>query len=405
MNKVRPAAYCVLLVFAVTFTGVVLVRAQTTMIALDPANYVAHRIGENFTMNIVVMNVQDLGGWQAGISWNPNVISLVGHPKEGPFLKANGQTLFLYSPAVNGTIKEISSNLFSASGVNGSGVIATLVFNITKQTVDTPIILINSVLSGPTPAAGGSAMSIGHQVDNATVTLIVNNQTLVANAGSDQTVNQGAEVILNGSRTFSPDPNATNYTWTFTDGTLRTLRGVVVGYTFNVPGIYNVTLTAQDSEGNSSTDTTMVTVRDTTLPVPKITIAGYAPGQPIPAGKLVTFNGSGSTDVYSVILNYVWDMGDGSPSVNSETLPHAYSNPGDYPVSLTVGDAAGNNATTTATIYVVGSNVNASLNLPSYVLWVLAIITAFALGGSVFWLRRHSSMFSERREEVEPSAQ
>lgn len=401
MNKTCLAACFALLVFAVTVTSVVPVRAETTILALDPAAYVAHKIGENFTINIVVTNVEDLGGWQAGISWDPNVIGLIGHPKEGPFLKAYGQTLFLYSRAVNGTIKEMSSNLFSASGVTGSGIIATLVFNITRKTVESPIILLNTVLLGPTPATGESQMNIDHQVENATVTLIIGSAP-VANAGGDQTVNQGDEVILNGSRTFSSDPNA-SYTWTFTDGTLRTLPGVIAHYIFNIPGIYNVTLTVQDSEGNS-TDTAEVTVRDTTLPVPRITITGYAPGQPIPAGKLVTFDGSGSTDVYSTIQNYVWEMGDGSPSLNGETLPHAYMYPGAYTVNLTVGDAAGNNATTTATIYVVSTTVNTSFNVPSYVLWVLVIITAFALGGSVFWLRKRGSAFSERREVVESIA-
>jgi PKD repeat protein len=393
MKKRLLTAYGILLVLALTLTGTVLVKAQTTIIAFDPAVYVAHRIGENFTMNIVVTNVQDLCSWEVGISWDPHVLGLIGHPKEGPFLKTNGQTLFLYSPAVNGTIEEISSTLFSASEVTGSGVIATLVFNITKEAVDSPITLFNSVLSAQ--ATGGGQSNIDHEVENATVTLIIG-EAPVANAGEDQAVNQGAEVILNGSKTFSLDPNAT-YTWSFTDGTPKTLQGMIARYTFNIPGTYNVTLTVQDSQGNS-TATTKVTVTDTTPPVPRISIAGYASGQAIPAGKLVTFNGSGSTDVYSTILNYVWNMGDGFPLVNSETLIHAYANPGIYTITLTVGDAAGNNATTTSTIYVAGSNTNTSINLPSYVLGVLTIITALAIGGSIFWLRKHGSAYSERKE-------
>jgi PKD repeat protein len=387
MSKKLLTACCILSVIAVALFSVVPVRAQTTVLGLNPSNYVAHSVGENFTINIVVTDVQNLWSWCVGISWDPTVLSLIGNPLEGPFLKAKGQTLFLPLPAINGTIKELSSTLLSFASASGSGVLATLDFNITKETVESPITLFNTSLLAPLPATGGTNPSIDHQVENATVTLVLG-KAPVANAGQDQTVNQGIQVVLNGSKTSSSDSNA-NYTWSFKDGTQKTLQGMIVNYTFNTPGIYNVMLTVQDSYGNS-TDTTKITVRDTTPPVPKISIQGYSSGQTIPAQQLITFDGSGSTDLYSNIQYYAWEMGDGSASINGNPIVHAYSNPGTYNVTLTVVDAAGNNATATMTVGVIADTTTspASLNLPTYLLGILLVITALAIGGSVFWLRK-----------------
>jgi hypothetical protein len=58
---------------------------------------------------------------------------------------------------------------------------------------------------------------------------------------------------------------------------------------------------------------------------------------------------------------------------------------------MTVVDEAGNNATATTTIDVTLANTTmspASLNLPTYLLGILLAITALAIGGSVFWLRK-----------------
>ncbi len=388
MDKKLLTVCCILSLVAVALFSVVPVRAQTTAIGLNPANYVAHSMGENFTIDITVSNVQNLWSWCVGISWDPNVLSLIGNPLQGPFLKAKGETLFLPLPAINGTINELSCTLLSFDSASGSGVLATLNFNITKETVESPITLFNTTLLAPLPASGGTNPPIDHQVENATVTLILG-KAPVADAGQDQTVSQGTQVVLNGSKTSSMDPNA-NYTWSFKDGTQRTLQGMIVNYTFNTPGTYDIILTVQDSFGNS-TDTTKITVRDTTPPVPKISIHGYSTGQNIPAQQLITFSGSGSADPYSTIKYYAWEMGDGSPTINGDPVVYAYSNPGTYNVTLTVIDAAGNNATTTMAVNVTLANTDASpasLNLPTYVVGILLVITALAIGGSVFWLRK-----------------
>ena len=54
----------------------------------------------------------------------------------------------------------------------------------------------------------------------------------------------------------------------------------------------------------------------------------------------VLFNGTGSSDIDGVIVNYTWDFGDGNIGFGSEVI-HTYTNPGNYTVTLTVTDDKG----------------------------------------------------------------
>ena len=85
------------------------------------------------------------------------------------------------------------------------------------------------------------------------------NETPVANAGPDQTVMQGTDVVLNGSASTG---DIANYTWTFEYGNLRKqLLGQTVAFRFALPGQYNVTLNVTDASGNYSTDLVVITVQ------------------------------------------------------------------------------------------------------------------------------------------------
>ena len=72
----------------------------------------------------------------------------------------------------------------------------------------------------------------------------------VANAGPDQTIEEGAVVTFQGSATtFNMEVN--NYTWTFTyDGDTEMLYGEAPIFFFDIPGNYNVTLNVSDAVGN-----------------------------------------------------------------------------------------------------------------------------------------------------------
>jgi len=401
-EKKLLAACCIISVVALTLFGVLPAKAQTTtIIAFNPANYVATSLGENFTIGITVTDVTNLWEWCVAISWDPSVLNLAAY-NQGTFLKTVGSTFWTPIPPsalANGTISQMACTSLSIpeAGATGSGTLATLTFTILK-TVATQITLSNTSMLAPETGSSGYHPPIDLQVENATaiVTPVLPQKGyIVADAGGrGQTVNQGVLAILNGSQSSTSDPNATTYFWTFTDGTLKTLEGQLVNYTFNTPGTYNVTLFAQNPYGNSS-DWTILTVKDLTPPVARISIQNYIPGQAIVAGQSVLFDSSESTDPYSHIVSYTWDLGDNSPTVSGSGVPttlHSYSNPGTYNVTLTVTDAAGMSATGTFTISVASpSNTTTSstpLNLPTYLLGILSFVTILALAGSIFWLRK-----------------
>ncbi len=112
-------------------------------------------------------------------------------------------------------------------------------------------------------ASVSSAESRTSPGENTANTLALANGTLQANAGPDQTVVQFTEVTLNGSLSTG---DITNYTWNFMYGGLsRNLTGKVTQFIFAEPGTYNVTLTVDDGQGNSSSD--MVTITVTKKPI------------------------------------------------------------------------------------------------------------------------------------------
>jgi len=84
----------------------------------------------------------------------------------------------------------------------------------------------------------------------------------VADAGADQTVDEGDTVTFDGSGS-SDDVGVVNYTWTFTSGgSTVTLYGESPEHTFATAGSYNVTLTVKDAEDQTDTDSMMVTVEE-----------------------------------------------------------------------------------------------------------------------------------------------
>jgi len=79
------------------------------------------------------------------------------------------------------------------------------------------------------------------------------------------------------------------------------------------------------------------------------------------AGKLVTFDGSGSSDAVAhgqngAIVSYLWDFGDLSTPGTDEIVTHDYTSTGDYTVSLTVTDDDSETDTATHNITIVPPN-------------------------------------------------
>ena len=206
-------------------------------------------------------------------------------------------------------------------------------------------------------AAGPSATATWQMVVDAT------NPT--ADAGSDQTVDEGTLVTFDGSAS-TDNVGIANYVWTFTDGTPRTLTGKNPTYIFANPGTYTVTLNVTDAAGNWATDTVVITVskviqpggtgnddKDSQVKEPGDVTkprANAGPDKTAVEDKVVNFDAGNSTD-NAGIVSYTWDFGDGTTGTG-KTVTHTYNASGTYTATLTVTDAAGNSQTDSITVTV-----------------------------------------------------
>lgn len=170
-----------------------------------------------------------------------------------------------------------------------------------------------------------------------------------ADAGLDQIVDQHTIVIFDGSGS-TDNVGIENYTWNFFyDAQERYLFGPNPQFTFDIVGVYTVTLNVSDSEGYWDTDTMDVTVLDVDDPV-----ANAGMDQAQDQHTIVNFDGSGSTDNVG-IDNYTWNFFyDGQQRYLYGPNPQfMFDIVGLYVVTLTVNDSAGNDDTDTMNVTVL----------------------------------------------------
>ena len=227
---------------------------------------------------------------------------------------------------------------------------------------------------GNTSTASGTVQHLYANPGTYTVTLTVTDQagcTSSSQAGEQVTVN-GPKAMFEaqfGWQTFpqgssiqfidtSNQANTMNpvYTWNFGDGTTSTL--VNPTHTYAVPGVYTVTLTAQDGAGGCvSAQTLAVTIQPVTNAFSK-TASYVAPGSCPPVAVQFT-----NTSVN--YISYTWDFGDGETVSNVPDPGHVYQNPGTYIVTLTVLGANGKTTTTIDSVVVVQPGAVLSAAVPA----------------------------------------
>ena len=116
-------------------------------------------------------------------------------------------------------------------------------------------------------------------------------------------------------------------------------------HVYAVPGVYTVTLTAQDGAGGClSVQTLALTIQPVNNAFSK-TAAYVASGSCPPVAVQFT-----NTSVN--YISYTWDFGDGETVSNVPDPSHVYQNPGTYIVTLTVLGANGKTTTTIDSVVV-----------------------------------------------------
>lgn len=96
-------------------------------ISIDPPTVVG-AVGETFSIDMVILNVSDLYGWELKLAWDPHLLNVTA-VVEGSFLSSVGSSFFYYD--VNFTIGCMVIDcilLGDVEGASGDGVLATATF-------------------------------------------------------------------------------------------------------------------------------------------------------------------------------------------------------------------------------------------------------------------------------------
>jgi len=191
-----------------------------------------------------------------------------------------------------------------------------------------------------------------------------------ADAGPDQTVDEGDLVTLDGSFTDPNTEDTHTVLWHMEDSTnvqvVPDSVGDPMSFTPNDNGVYTFSFTVTDNHGAHGSDEVVITVNN----VAPVVSAPYISLQPnsefiLPVVHAIGFEGkfsdAGTADTHTA----VWDWGDSTTSPGavdesggSGTMAdsHTYALPGDYMVTLTVTDDDSGTDSNTMTIHVADTD-------------------------------------------------
>ena len=199
----------------------------------------------------------------------------------------------------------------------------------------------------------------------ATVNPAGGNTPPVARANGPYSGTEGSAIQFSSNGSNDPDGAIVSFAWDFGDGNTSIAENPQHAYV--AAGTYTVTLTVTDDAGDFSSDTTSAVVEAVVVNSPPSADAGgpYAAF----VGESVSFDASGSSDADGAIVRYDWDYGDGSSALDAGPMPtHVFAAAGDYTVTLTVFDDAGDtdSASVNATITERGAPLDGETQYNSY---------------------------------------
>ncbi len=184
----------------------------------------------------------------------------------------------------------------------------------------------------------------------ANVTVAVANVAPTVAAGADQNAVEGATVQL-APATFTDPGGETDHTASINWGDGSTTAGVVDGLAKTVAGshvyadngLYTVTVTVDDGDGGSASDTLAVTVTNAAPVVNAGADQASAEGSVVSLAP-ASFTDAGSGDTHTASIN--WGDGtvvDGDVNAGARTVSgsHTFTNQGSYTVTVTVTDDDG----------------------------------------------------------------
>ena len=218
----------------------------------------------------------------------------------------------------------------------------------------------------------GKSFSLPDTVSiTASTTSGVTNAMPVAFAGSDQEVDVGGTVFLDGIASYDPDGDRLTYQWSFLSmpqesfAWLSDESSPSPSFVVDWPGTYTLQLIVSDGRNSSEPDTVNIITQNT----PPVAHAGFS--QTVLVGETVMLNGSGSYDPDGDPLTYQWSLASkptGSVTVLSDVTAvrptFVADRAGTYVIQLIVSDG-----TDSSTAHVTITATQASTTTGSALLW------------------------------------
>lgn len=215
----------------------------------------------------------------------------------------------------------------------------------------------------------GTLEYLALEIDYDTVNPPVNGPP-TADAGNNQTVDEGDTVNLSGSGSTDPDSDPLTYQWSQIAGpSVTLLNSNTVNCSFVAPQVASnqtvtIRLTVDDGNGGSDTDDVVITVNDVPAPNnPPTADAGV--DFSVTEGVQGTLNGTGSSDPDSDPLTYAWVelttswliLSGANTAQPTFTAPQV-SSALNITMQLTVDDGRGGSDTDTVVVTILDSAVN-----------------------------------------------
>lgn len=172
-------------------------------------------------------------------------------------------------------------------------------------------------------------------------------------------INMKSETSVNGnpcsgqSLYFYISCGEQDYNWNFGDGTVTTSTGVnYLQHTYNNPGTYTLTVSTNSTPSCPAvTHTEVITIQDCRPPcVPSFIFEGYNPTSC--TNQEICFVSHPRVCTLQNQQDFVWNFGDGSPTVTGCSWCHTYTTAGTYSITVTVSGTACQTNSVSASIVV-----------------------------------------------------
>jgi len=184
-----------------------------------------------------------------------------------------------------------------------------------------------------TPSTFGSPTTTATPaVSSATIT--INDVHPTADAGGNQSGNEGTGVSLHGSGNSTTGDAISAYAWDLDNNGSFETSGQDQTFNPDLPGNYPIKLRVTDDDGDTAVSSAVITITDV---APTANAGGNQTGA---EGTGVTLHGSGNNTAGDAIVSYSWDLNGDNVFGDATTATTSFNPdlPGNYIVKLKVTD-------------------------------------------------------------------